>query len=261
MTTTPAPPVVKIQPGYALPEGGFKIAIVDPPWTFKTFSAKGMSRSAEHHYPCLDNEAIKALPVGSVLAKDSVVLLWVTNPQMEFGFQVLRAWGFAPSTVFLTWTKLDAHGSPQMGTGYSTRSCTEHVLLGRRGAGVERVGRAAPSAILAPVREHSRKPDELYATVDHVYGPDAPRIELFARRRWDARTYPVGDEVDGQDVRDELPALARRLFPEAPEAARRTQRTRKARSARSLLQLPLPGLSGLLDPELVRTSADSPVAE
>jgi N6-adenosine-specific RNA methylase IME4 len=251
---TPTTPVT-LYPGYALPPGGFRIALVDPPWTFKTFSAKGMSRSAEHHYPCLDNEAIKALPVGSVLARDSVVLLWVTNPQMEFGFQVLRAWGFTPSTVFLTWTKLDSRGLPQMGTGYSTRSCTEHVLLGRRGAGVERVGRCAPSAILAPVRQHSRKPDELYATIAHVYGPDAPRIELFARRPWDPAYYPVGDEVDGQDVRDVLPALARRLFPAAGSAPPRVQR---ARSARSLLQLPLPGL---LDGGYVRTSADSPVAE
>ena len=35
----------------------FKFCLIDPPWQFATFSDKGMNRSAENHYPCLDIKA------------------------------------------------------------------------------------------------------------------------------------------------------------------------------------------------------------
>jgi len=47
--------------------------------------------------------------------------------------------------------------------------------------------------ILAPVREHSRKPDEFFHRVERYC--DGPYLELFARERrpgWDA----WGDEAD-----------------------------------------------------------------
>jgi N6-adenosine-specific RNA methylase IME4 len=36
--------------------------------------------------------------------------------------------------------------------------------------------------IQAPVRDHSRKPDEQYARIMALY--DGPYLELFARQRW-----------------------------------------------------------------------------
>jgi N6-adenosine-specific RNA methylase IME4 len=41
--------------------------------------------------------------------------------------------------------------------------------------------------VVAPVREHSRKPEELYTEIERLF--EGPRCELFARERrpgWDA---------------------------------------------------------------------------
>jgi len=49
--------------------------------------------------------------------------------------------------------------------------------------------------IIAPVREHSRKPDEQYEKIERLY-PNARKLELFARRRrpgWDV----FGNQVEG----------------------------------------------------------------
>jgi hypothetical protein len=35
----------------------------DPPWPFRTYSAKGKGRSAEAHYDCMSLDEIAALPV------------------------------------------------------------------------------------------------------------------------------------------------------------------------------------------------------
>jgi N6-adenosine-specific RNA methylase IME4 len=53
--------------------------------------------------------------------------------------------------------------------------------------------------IQAPRREHSRKPDELYAIIERAY-PELPKIELFARHArpgWTA----WGDEAPGNTAR------------------------------------------------------------
>jgi len=49
--------------------------------------------------------------------------------------------------------------------------------------------------IIAPIREHSRKPDEQYEKIERLY-PGARKIELFARHRrmgWDV----FGNQVEG----------------------------------------------------------------
>jgi N6-adenosine-specific RNA methylase IME4 len=52
---------------------------------------------------------------------------------------------------------------------------------------------AVEQVLFAPIREHSRKPDEVRARIDRLVG-DVPRIELFAREQapgWHA----WGDEL------------------------------------------------------------------
>ena len=77
--------------------GGWQVLLVDPPWHFKTYSAKGEgSRHPKHKYTggTMSLDAIKALPVGDLAAKDSMLLLWVTVPFAELAHEVVRAWGF-----------------------------------------------------------------------------------------------------------------------------------------------------------------------
>lgn len=58
----------------------YSVIYADPPWQFKAYSAKGMGRSAEKHYPTMDIEAIKGLPVGELADRDCALFLWVTFP-------------------------------------------------------------------------------------------------------------------------------------------------------------------------------------
>jgi N6-adenosine-specific RNA methylase IME4 len=62
-----------------------------------------------------------------------------------------------------------------------------------RGKGIKRVSASVRSTVISPIREHSRKPDEVRRRIEDLYG-DVPRIELFARERaigWDY----FGDEI------------------------------------------------------------------
>lgn len=172
-----------------LPEGPYSLILADPPYTFKVWSEKGKDRSAEQHYDVLSVEEICALPVGEIAASDSVLLLWVTMPNLRDGLRVMDSWGFVYKTVAFTWAKVNEAGKPAIGLGYYTRANAELCLLGTSFKGLPRQHKDVSSLILAPRREHSRKPDQQYERIERLFGADTPRIELFARQRmpgWDA---------------------------------------------------------------------------
>ena len=65
-----------------------------------------------------------------------------------------------------------------MGTGEWLRGQTEHCLLATRGRPVF-VGGNHTTVLQAPRREHSRKPEEFYKTVEAT--SPGQRVELFCR--------------------------------------------------------------------------------
>ena len=77
----------------------YKVIYADPPWAYKVWSKKGAGRSAESHYPTMDIEAIKALPVGELADKDCALFLWITFPMLREAWGVMDAWGFTFKTV------------------------------------------------------------------------------------------------------------------------------------------------------------------
>jgi MT-A70 len=56
------------------------------------------------------------------------------------------------------------------------------VVLGHNGKGYQRQAMDVAQVLHAPVREHSRKPDEFAARIERLVG-DVPRLELFAREQ------------------------------------------------------------------------------
>jgi N6-adenosine-specific RNA methylase IME4 len=132
-------------------------------------------------------EDIKALPVADLAAKDAHLYVWAVNAYLVEAFDVVKAWGFKPSTL-LTWCK------PPMGLGLGGTfvNTTEFIIFARRGSlkASERVdrtwwewsrpyiGRGGPT--------HSAKPEAFLDMVERV--SPAPRLEMFARRNrlgWD----------------------------------------------------------------------------
>jgi N6-adenosine-specific RNA methylase IME4 len=162
-----------------LPVGPFDVVLADPPWKFRTRSAKGRGRCPDgavgrFHYDTMDIDAIEALPVGAIAAKSAVLFLWATAPMMPQALGVLAAWGFTYRSQ-LVWVK------DRIGTGYWARNRHELVLIGARGQFPTPASAVKPGSVIeGQQREHSRKPDRLFEIVERAW-PDAQRIELFAR--------------------------------------------------------------------------------
>lgn len=181
-----------------LPDRHFRCILADPPWRFRTWNEDNQAKSASNHYSLMTTRDICHLPVERHAAKDAVLLLWVSNPQLEDGFRVMRSWGFEYKTVAFTWAKTSrstqASWSPKwhMALGYWTRANSEICLLGVRGK-PKRLSKGVRQLIVAPVREHSRKPDETHDRIEQLC--DGPRLELFGRQRrpgWEVR----GNQTD-----------------------------------------------------------------
>jgi len=67
------------------------------------------------------------------------------------------------------------------GTGYYFRGQHEVLLIATKGDIPPPVEEVRVSSVLhAPVREHSRKPDEVYDIIEKMY-PNRRYLELFAR--------------------------------------------------------------------------------
>lgn len=169
----------------------YQVIKADPPWLYKNWTKAGEKKAPQAHYDCMSLDEIKALPVSQIAAPVAVLWLWVTNPMLRQGLDVLDAWGFR----FVTaghWVKLTKHGKLGFGTGYCLRSAGEPFLIGAIGR--PKYAKNVRSVIMGKAREHSRKPEEAFEAAEMLV-PDAEhRIELFgreARPGWDV----MGDEV------------------------------------------------------------------
>jgi N6-adenosine-specific RNA methylase IME4 len=212
--------------------GGYGCILADPPWKFDAYSGDGGTphRTSEDHYPTMLLADMMALPVSDVAAKDAALFMWVVDSHLVQAVDLAAAWGFAFKTVGFCWIKqklinadqIDLFtgdiAAPRMGFGYWSRKQMELCLLFTRGSprrlgqGVRQIISCPPAAegglsrpqagaaahehnqiILAPRREHSRKPDCQYERIETLVG--GPRLELFSRTTragWDAWGNDVG---------------------------------------------------------------------
>ncbi|MCW5695815.1 MAG: hypothetical protein KIS96_03660 [Bauldia sp.] len=185
-------------PFAGLERGSYGAIVADPPWSFRAWTSLDKAnfpqrRDPEKHYPIMGLDGIKALPVRDLAAPDCHLFLWVTGPMLPRAVEVIEAWGFRYSGVAFTWIKLrrsyDARqlrvtptleSDLHVGLGLTTRKNAEFCLLARRG-NCKRASKAVREVILAPVRQHSRKPEEFRRRVEQYVGPDVRIAELFAR--------------------------------------------------------------------------------
>jgi N6-adenosine-specific RNA methylase IME4 len=163
--------------------------LADPPWHWQARSLKGEGRSPG--YKRMDLAAIKSMPIAEMAADDSVLFLWAIDTMLPPAFEVIEAWGFTYKTVAFTWIKTNS-ASPGFftGLGYWTRCNPEQCLLATRGR-PQRLHKDVQQLIVAPRREHSRKPGEVRARIQRLV--PGPYLELFAREStpdWDTH----GDE-------------------------------------------------------------------
>jgi len=191
--------------------GEFATMLADPPWQFSNRTGK---MAPEHRrlarYATMTLADIREMPVATLAAPKSHLYLWVPNALILEGLEVMKAWGFTYKTN-LVWYKIRKDGGPDgRGVGFYFRNVTELVLFGVRG-GVRTLppGRRQTNILATRKREHSRKPDELYALIESC--SPGPYLELFARtirKGWAS----WGNETDKYDAGDRpaKPSLQRR---------------------------------------------------
>lgn len=162
----------------------YQIIYADPPWRY---DQKGLQGAAEKHYSTMSLEDICKLPVGSISAKDSILFLWATFPQLPAALRVISAWGFKYKTVAFLWLKKNRKADSWFfGLGFWTRGNAEVCLLATRGH-PKRQSSKIHQFIISPIEAHSKKPDIVRDKIAELAG-DVPRIELFARQTtpgWD----------------------------------------------------------------------------
>jgi N6-adenosine-specific RNA methylase IME4 len=175
--------------------------LADPPWIFRTWSARGRGRSAERHYgSTMRLDEIKGLPVAASAKRDCVLFLWAVWPNLYDALEVIDAWGFEYKTLAFIYVKQTKSGdSLAWGTGYWTRANSEPCLLATRGH-PKRKNADVHQVILEPRREHSRKPDCIHTRIERLVS--GPYLELWARQSERPGWTFWGDEVDKFNKKD-----------------------------------------------------------
>lgn len=162
-----------------IPRRHFGVILADPPWRFRTWNEDNQKKSASNHYELMTLEEIKALPVRDLAAKDCVLVMWATQAMLDKAIETMVAWGFKFKTAG-AWAKRSSSGNHwAFGTGYLLRCSVEFFLIGSIG-GLKSEAKDITNLIVAPNREHSRKPDELIKNLERMF-PSVPKLELFAR--------------------------------------------------------------------------------
>lgn len=181
----------------------------DPQWKFLTRSAAGEGRSANIHYKTEEVDKIKDLPVGQLLADDGAFYMWMVDWCPQDALDLLAHWGLKHVTTAFTWVKTNPSLTPNhdevdiwanstwhMGQGYWTRANPEQCWLATKG-NPKRLYADVRQLIVAPVMEHSRKPDEWLDRIERLTEGDY--LELQARRPRKGWT-SWGDELEWTGV-------------------------------------------------------------
>lgn len=154
-----------------LPEGKFDIIYADPPWQTHSISGRG---TPEHHYPTMTPEQIAAVQVPCT--ENAILFMWVAPSMIREALYIVDSWGFKYKN-HLIWVK------DRFGTGFYFRVQHELLFLCTRGEVLTPLEHDRPSSILqSPMREHSQKPEEIYAIIERMY-PKRKYLELFARNK------------------------------------------------------------------------------
>lgn len=186
----------------------FSIVLADPPWAYNQRAPHAKTRfggGVSQEYPLMTDREIYELGqfLRPVLEPDCVLFLWATWPKLDIGLRAMAEWGFKYSTAAFVWEKTTKTGEPATGPGFWTASNTEPVLLGYRGKTLPVARRLINQVVRAPRGRHSAKPPEIHRRIEEMFGPGPLRLELFGRQAvpgW----IVLGNEVTGQDIRDDL---------------------------------------------------------
>lgn len=178
-----------------IPKAGrrYQIIYADPPWSYTENWGNG---AVHHHYDSMSISQLKALPVGALADDNCHLYLWVTNPFIQEGLDLVKVWGFEYKQL-ITWVKTNKDGTTRMGLGYYFRGVTEHCIFAVKGK-LPRINKSIKNIVFAEFSKHSKKPD-IFRDIIIAHSGDRERVELFARQKiegWDSWGNEVESDIE-----------------------------------------------------------------
>jgi hypothetical protein len=182
----------------------YRTIVADPPWDVMGGSLRGgvgegfkssTVPSGPGRCPTRRCPSSRSRAAAGPADDDCALYLWTINAYVEDAYDIVRAWGFKPSTL-LTWAKNPMGG----GLGGAWGISTEFFLYARRGrpsSGAHGTWFNWKRHYVNGKPSHSAKPDAFYDLVEQHN--DGPYVEMFARRArlgWDY----WGDERDAIEL-------------------------------------------------------------
>lgn len=156
----------------------YNAILIDAPWPFDGYTRKGIVPArGEQPYKTMPLHEIAGLPVPELCADNCAVFLWKNASLPRAAAFLADAWRLRLVTddVFV-WVKTDG-----IGMGYWSRKQTETVALMVKGR-PKRRDKGVRQLIEATRREHSRKPDQIYLSIERLVS--GPYLEMFATQRY-----------------------------------------------------------------------------
>lgn len=160
----------------------YDIIYADPPWSYQD---KGCNGACAKHYHTMGVDEICTLPIANLSAKNCILFMWATYPQMQEALKVIAAWGFKYKTIAFQWVKLNRnvklnnftiatvqdilHKTCFFGLGRWTRGNTECCLLATKGT-PHRQNNSVSQLVFAPLTRHSSKPPEVRDRIKILMG-------------------------------------------------------------------------------------------
>ena len=165
----------RLQAVAIVPDGKYSVIVIDPPWPVEKIVSEARPEQIGFDYPTMTLEEIGLFPIIDNVADDCHMFMWTTVKHLPNAFNILAQWGF--KYVFtMVWHKpggFQPFNLPQY-------NC-EFVVYGRKGSPEFVDLKAFPLCFNAPLREHSRKPDEFYDVVKRVCA--GKMIDVFSREK------------------------------------------------------------------------------
>ena len=162
----------------------FDVIYADPPWSYYGSGTK-MGAAAKEYSLMSDQELLDLDLVPRLLSSRGVLFMWATSPRLDFAMKLIKHWGLTYRGIAFVWVKTRKDGTPIGAQGVRpsiVKPTTELVLAAsrvKRGRPMPLASESVRQVILAPKRQHSRKPDEVAQRIEELY-PNARRLAMFA---------------------------------------------------------------------------------
>tara|TARA_R110000824_G_scaffold61570_1_gene163721 strand:- start:2199 stop:2846 length:648 start_codon:yes stop_codon:yes gene_type:complete len=157
----------------------FQVILADPPWDYhdRTFLDGKVNETgaASDHYPTMSPDELMDMRVNKFAAKNSILYMWTTGPQLQISMDVMQAWGFRYKTIAYVWHKI------RVNPGYYTMSSCELCIVGTKGSIPKPRGTRNERQFYEKKRtRHSAKPIHFRECIERMH-PKQSKLEMFAR--------------------------------------------------------------------------------